>query len=100
MAGTACFGQYGFGTGAGRDCNTCPDSSPCWDEHRRRVEDEQPEAVAELQRLIDSLRPRFGDRAAYMARVVLGASGRPDPYIQAVAANVHRGLLARSVPRN
>ena len=95
-----CFGQYGFGTGAGKDCNTCPERAPCWDEHRRRADGEKPEAVAEFHRLVEQLRPRFGDRAGQMAGVMMAASGQPDPYTRAVMANMQRGLLARSVPRN
>lgn len=100
MPELSCFGQYGFGTGAGQDCNVCPERGPCWEEHRRRVDADHPEEVAEFQRMVERLAPRFGDRARQMVGIALAASGRLDPYTQAIVANVQRGQLARSVPRN
>lgn len=95
MAELSCFGQYGFG-----DCNTCSDKQPCWDEHRKRVRANRPEAVAEFEGLVERLRPTFGDRAGQMAVVALASQGRCDPYVQAMVENARRGLMARDVPRN
>ncbi|NPV49441.1 MAG: hypothetical protein HPY69_21060 [Armatimonadetes bacterium] len=100
MAEADCFGQYGLGAAIGRDCNTCPQNQPCWDEHRVRVKAGQPEAVAEFESLVEGLRPTWGDRAGQMAVAALASRGRCDPYTQAMLENIRRGLMARGVPRN
>lgn len=82
MAEVNCFGQYGFGAAIGRDCNTCSDNQPCWDEHRKRVRASCPEAVAEFEGLVERLRPTFGNRAGQMAVAALASRGRCNPYVQ------------------
>lgn len=101
-----CLGLYGFGNGyyarEGRlnarissgdvpaFCNRCPAQTACWEEHKRRVKEAQPEAVEQFEQLL-AQNPGRGGQVA----IQLMQKGRPDPWMAQMLQNFEQGAKAR-----
>ena len=91
-----CFGYFGFGSGwslvkygptpAGAAyCDGCVLKKACWEAHKRRVKEFFPDAVAEFDRMAETMKGRILVRAWHERYGCL------DPYLAVFCGNVRDG---------
>lgn len=99
-----CFGFFSYGTGyfapesqrrgeGSGYCDRCPLRQGCWEEHKARVEREDPAAVAQWNEALKFAESR-GISGGQLA-AMLAAKGTPDPWMTSVFANLQRGIDER-----
>lgn len=108
-----CHGLFGYGNGyfapeamdgarlarrSGRPappayCNTCPQKTACWAEHRRLVGEAEPVQTAAFVAAMDQEIAGGGSGGALAVRMAV--AGHPDPWVRGMIANLQRGAEDR-----